>query len=33
MKQYLCGIVGGFLMFGLPVLVDIYVRPVLHTLY
>jgi hypothetical protein len=32
-KQFFFGIVGGLLMFTVPVLVDLYVRPILHTLY
>lgn len=32
-KEIFYGILGGTLMFTLPVLVDLYVRPILHTLY
>ena len=32
-KEIFYGIIGGTIMFGFPVWVDMYVRPILHTLY
>jgi hypothetical protein len=32
-KEVFYGIIGGSIMFGFPVLMDMYVRPILHTLY
>jgi hypothetical protein len=32
-KEVFYGIIGGFIVFTCPVLIDMYVRPLLHTLY
>jgi hypothetical protein len=32
-KLVFYGIIGGFCMFSAPVLIDMYVRPILHHLY